>query len=369
MKTAPESFRERVLLAVTGFSSQIVTETLYALCVKRTPPFIPTRIHLLTTAEGAKHAELTLLPPHKAHFTRFCEAYGLVGKIQFDADCIEIIRDAQGNPLPDIRSPEENTAAANAITACVQGYTANPDSALHVSLAGGRKTMSFYLGYALSLYGRPQDELSHVLVSQPFESNHDFYYPPVTPEVLFHNNKPISTADARITLAAIPFVRLRHGLPENLLTGGASFEQSVEAAQHSLQAPETSIDLGAKKVWCGEKELALPPQLLAFYIWLARLRKDEKNNGMTRWTEADPTEFLAIYRRIIGSMSHDYEKAVALLQDGMNKEFFEEKKARINAALKKQLGNAAYPYSIQATGKRPVTRYGLALLPESIHFI
>ena len=30
--------------------------------------------------------------------------------------------------------------------------------------------MGFYLGYALSLYGRTQDRLSHVLVSSPYES-------------------------------------------------------------------------------------------------------------------------------------------------------------------------------------------------------
>ena len=112
MTPAPETFPERILLAVTGLSPQIVTETLYALCVTRTPPFIPTRIHLLTTVEGASRAELTLLHPHQGKFMRFCEDYGLTGKIHFDLSCIEVIRNTDGEPLPDIRTPEENASAA-----------------------------------------------------------------------------------------------------------------------------------------------------------------------------------------------------------------------------------------------------------------
>ncbi|MEF8766961.1 CRISPR-associated ring nuclease [Candidatus Accumulibacter contiguus] len=44
--------------------------------------------------------------------------------------------------------------------------------------------MGFFLGYALSLYGRPQDKLSHVLVSAPFESSLGFYYPTPSSHVL-----------------------------------------------------------------------------------------------------------------------------------------------------------------------------------------
>ncbi|MBP6582128.1 MAG: hypothetical protein KA204_01445, partial [Chromatiaceae bacterium] len=47
-------FPRRILLAVTGLTPQVVTETLYALAMERQPPFIPTEIHLLTTAEGAE---------------------------------------------------------------------------------------------------------------------------------------------------------------------------------------------------------------------------------------------------------------------------------------------------------------------------
>ena len=73
--------------------------------------------------------------------------------------------------------PADNDATADAITERLRAFTADPETALHVSIAGGRKTMGYYLGYALSLFGRPQDRLSHVLVSPPFESHPQFYYP------------------------------------------------------------------------------------------------------------------------------------------------------------------------------------------------
>jgi CRISPR-associated protein (TIGR02584 family) len=69
------------------------------------------------------------------------------------------------NPLEDIVTEADNVAVADFITEKVRAVTADPEASLHVSIAGGRKTMGFYLGYALSLFGRPQDRLSHVLVS------------------------------------------------------------------------------------------------------------------------------------------------------------------------------------------------------------
>ena len=48
--------------------------------------------------------------------------------------------------------------------------------------------MGFYLGYALSLYSRAQDRLSHVLVNSPFESHSEFFYP--TPESRVIHRRP-----------------------------------------------------------------------------------------------------------------------------------------------------------------------------------
>ena len=57
----PADFPRRVQLAVSGLTSQIVTETMYALAADEFARFVPTEVHLLTSAEGARRAELSLL--------------------------------------------------------------------------------------------------------------------------------------------------------------------------------------------------------------------------------------------------------------------------------------------------------------------
>ena len=66
----------RLLLAVTGLTPQIVTETLYALACDRPDPWIPHEVHLITTATGADNARLNLLAG-QCWFHRLCEDYGL----------------------------------------------------------------------------------------------------------------------------------------------------------------------------------------------------------------------------------------------------------------------------------------------------
>lgn len=178
------TFPRRILLAATGLFPQIVTETLYALAVQpgaAGQAFLPTEIHLITTAEGARLARTALLHPDGGQFHALLANYPQLGHPVFDDAHIHQIHNAQGQPLPDIRTPEENACAADAITTLMAQLTHDPQAALHVSIAGGRKTMGFYLGYAFSLFARPQDELSHVLVSSPFESHQNSSSPPPPP--------------------------------------------------------------------------------------------------------------------------------------------------------------------------------------------
>lgn len=187
------TFPRRILLAATGLSPQILTETLYALGV--TPgegiaPFIPTEVHLITTTQGADIARTSLLHPDGGAFHALLADYPQLSHPTFNESNIHIIKDAADQPLADIRSPEENAQAADSITKLMSMLTRDGAAQLHVSIAGGRKTMGFYLGYAFSLFARPQDELSHVLVSSPFESHPEFFFPPATPPAAGHARRP-----------------------------------------------------------------------------------------------------------------------------------------------------------------------------------
>ena len=364
----PHNYPRKILLAVTGLSPQILTETLYALAVAEQPAFIPDEVHLITTADGAEYARHTLLDTGMGRFSELLCDYNLQGRIRFDADCIHLIPGADGHALHDIQTPEDNVLAADAITELVRHFTLDDDTALHVSIAGGRKTMGFFMGYALSLYGRVQDRLSHVLVSSPFESSHDFYYPPAQPRVLFdRNNKPIHTADARIMLAEIPFVRLRQGLSQTLLDGQAGFSQSVATAQAHLAPPELVIDFARQSLICASRIVRLEPAVFAYYTWLATRLKS--GAGPVRYDNAEAVaEYLTVYAQVLNDpTSARLENANEVLNRRMNlpasqrktaiRKYFDPLKAKVNAALAKQLGESgAIPYRVKTAGARMETR-------------
>lgn len=73
MPEAPETYPRRILLAVTGLSPQIVTETLYALAVAREPAWVPSEIQIVTTLRGAEEARLNLLSESPGWFHRISD--------------------------------------------------------------------------------------------------------------------------------------------------------------------------------------------------------------------------------------------------------------------------------------------------------
>jgi hypothetical protein len=149
---------------------------------------------------------------------------------------------------------------------------------VHVSLAGGRKTMGYYAGYALSLYGRDQDRLSHVLVQQPFEGLRDFYYPASSTHLAaLPDGQQVDTAGALVQLAYIPFLRLRQGLPRGLLDGRQSFVEAVEAAAPGLSAPSLALHVGTHQIVADGRVLSLRPAEFAFYAALAHRARSGKS--------------------------------------------------------------------------------------------
>jgi CRISPR-associated protein (TIGR02584 family) len=365
MEPLPSVYPRRILLIVTGMSPQVVTETLYALAVQA-DPFIPTEIHLLTTQEGKQRAKASLLHQDGGQFYALLQDYPQIGQPVFNEDHIHVIRTPDGATLPDIRTPEENAAAADSITAKVAELTLDSDAALHVSIAGGRKTMGFYMGYAFSLFARPQDQLSHVLVSSPFESHRDFYFPPAKPRRLsIEGGAHIDTAQAEITLAEIPVVRLRHGLPQELQDGKASYNETVAAVQASFAPPHLTIFLAKRRVRCGNREFPLTPVLTAWLAFWATQAK--QGDAMKSWREVDAEKFLALYRDVVGEDAAALDNTRKRLAHGMEKEFFQENNSKLEGAFKKALGEfAAKPYLLASTGRRPNVCRGLTLSHDVI---
>lgn len=357
----PCAYARRVLLCVAGLSPQIITETLYALAVaKREKPWIPTEIHVITTLTGAQQAKLALLAPDRDQFGRLCRDYRLP-PIAFDQSSFTVIEDACGMPLADISTPADNEAAGNAILRVVAGYAGDPDCAIHASIAGGRKTMGFFLGYAISLCGRPQDRLSHVLVSEQFESHRDFFYPPPTPMTLQHRDgREISTADARIMLAEIPFIPLRGGLPSDLQDGRAGYAETVRAYR-PINTDETVTIVPRSGVveWRGQA-IELTPTEMAIYLWLAERRLAPERAAPMDQATGDIKRLHSEFDRIVRRHFSEYDRRFTPVEkmaetvtamDALD-EWLGPHRTRINGKIKARFGNVGVrTIGIQAKGR------------------
>ena len=273
--------------------------------------------------------------------------------------------------LSDIRTPADNETAADLIVEQLRRLTVDPDTELHVSIAGGRKTMGFYLGYALTLFGRTQDRLSHVLVSEPFESCWDFFYP--TPYSRVIQTKDQNLADVRdgqVTLAEIPFVSLRHGMTDAILQGTVSFAGAVAAAKRALAPPELAIDLQQRRIRAAGQIIKLEPAALALLSLFARRRiaglhpepAPNKEVAEPEWA----SWFLEEYAQIKGDWA-DSDATRNALRNGMDGAYFSSCKSKLHCKLKQALGSSAHAYYIHDGGVRP-RRYGLRLEAKAISY-
>lgn len=357
----------KVLVAIVGMSPQVVTETLWALRTER--GFVPDEVRVILTRSARDCVVKSLLDPAEGRFHAFCRDYGLVGKIRFDESCVTVVADGEGRELDDIRTPEESAAAADTIVRVIGNVCSDPNTIVHVSIAGGRKSMGFFAGYAMSLFARPRDSVSHVLVNDPFESNRDFFYPPPEEkEIVDARGESISSREARVMLADIPIVRLRTGLPEDLLTGDASFGRAVEEAQRTLFPSTALVFRGdARGVLCDGVEVLLPPAQYAVLRWMAERAKREEAPVRPGLRHAEE-EFFPLYEKLFPTRRGDVERArKAIRSDEDFLKYFQEKRSQICAALAKKLGRTtAAHFRIVTYGKRPFVAYALALESNDI---
>jgi CRISPR-associated protein (TIGR02584 family) len=212
------------LLAVTGLSPAIVTETLWAFAMRK-PRVLPRRVVFVTTLTGALAIEDQLFTPLEewqgmSVWDALRKSLG-AGPDELIAEpphVISIPDPASGRAvlLDDIRTPAENQAAAEFIFARVWDVVRDKDCHLIASVAGGRKTMGALLHSALSLIGRENDLITHVLVSPPFDTLPGFFYP-AQPQCPLHDTRSgrvYEATQAEITLAEVPFVPLRNRFKE-----------------------------------------------------------------------------------------------------------------------------------------------------------
>ena len=375
-----KAYRE-IFIFVIGTTPQIVTETLYALTQECSPPILPNEIHIITTSTGKQTIEEELIV--KGRLMQFLKEFGLP-EITLDKDSIHIIKSEIGEPLEDIREASHNESVGNFIANFIREKTQDKDVRLHCSLAGGRKTMSFYLGSALQLFGRPWDKLYHVLVTPEFESHADFYYKPRKYKVLelkdSHGKviKRLHTKDAQISLAELPFIRLREKIPLD----GKGFKELVKEGQKEIDIasiqPSIRVDLSEKVVYIGHVGIDMVPMQIVLYVNLLR-RKLEGCHFPERPYCFDCTECFPYIgdlskKKTLDEMVKDYQRAYSPSsgrvdeflkhwekKGGIDSDTLRQNISKINKTLKENIEDETlHPYfTITPIGKHGSKRYGV----------
>lgn len=330
------------LLAVTGLSPAIVTETVWALAQEK-KRVLPGRVVFITTQVGALKIAEQLFTPVPAFGGRTAwEALRSALKAADDeliAEAPRIIgqvnpKTGTYDPLPDIQTPEQNSLAAAFILEEVRRVVENPDTPLIASIAGGRKTMGALLHAAVTLIGRESDRLTHVLVNAPYETMPGFYFPAQPgPALKDREGKEHPPAKASIQLADVPFVPLRNRFKEldNMPGGFDGLRQrfSRELKEDAARPRLIEISYRRKMLWLDDKPAPMRVKALAVLHFLATAQAENKTpedqtaaaEAMTTWlAQAD---FIPLGQRPKNLVADDIRHELNHLRTSLQKLGFE----------------------------------------------
>ncbi len=352
---------KHILLSLCGRTPQILTETLYCLMVNDHPVSID-EIWIVTTKSGKEEACKHLLDEKNGKFYQFCHEYEIDPKrIIFSKANIIAPDDAS-----DIQNVHDNESFANVLTQKVWQLTKEPDTTLHCSIAGGRKTMSAYMAMIMQFFARSQDRMFHILTGSPdFENNREFYFPPKTPVFIStQDGRQVSTTDSGLVLVDIPFIRLREKIKE-FTSHPYLFSEMVQLAQQwissSQEFPQLLIDRRSGDIHIGNKySCKLPKFQRCIYSFIAEFSAF-RDESIPAW---DYEKYF-----LLGgfSMRREDELAFAKLYDSQTFKFQWEKLqqgiSRVNKVLKDELSD--FPlldyYLISIVGEYGKKYYGLKL--------
>lgn len=245
--------RMKHLIVVVGGSPAVLTETVWALAQEK-EPWIPDQVTAITTTSGKKSIKEKLLDTGGWDDLKKCLGKNLSvdGRLAFgSSDSIRVIGDGQRD-FKDIATPEESDAAADFILGVLRQYTEQQGTQVVASIAGGRKTMSALMLACMSLLGREQDRVCHVLAEDSFIAKNK--------EFLFPRNQREAKA-ANIRLSDIPFIRVRGWYEQESGKQPASYSHMVSLFRKDAPAAvveeKVVFDSNAKQLFVGEKYISL----------------------------------------------------------------------------------------------------------------
>jgi CRISPR-associated protein (TIGR02584 family) len=257
----------KILIVSIGISPAVLTETVWALA-QEDAPWVPDQVIAITTRTGKTIIEKLLLCGGGWNLLREAlakQGIPIENTMAFGAsDSIRVIGDGSRD-FDDITTPEESAAAADFLLGVLRQYTEQPDTEIVLSIAGGRKTTSALMMSCISLLGRTQDRVCHVLANDEFiVKNPDFLFPKTQKE----------KNAAKIQLCEIPFVRVRGwyekkyaGVPPSYMTLVNRFTQ---IAPNPANYPSVTLDLNTGRCFVEKQTVRLTPSEFTLLTLIAQ---------------------------------------------------------------------------------------------------
>lgn len=372
-------FEKEILIFVAGATPQIITETIFALS-RKTPPVYPDEIYIITTAAGKRTIKESLI--EKKILDKLIKEYRLP-VISLKDESFVVVRDKEGRELEDIRDEVDNERIGDLITSFIREKARDYRVRLHCSLAGGRKTMSFYLGSAVQLFGRPWDKLYHVLVTPEFEHNPEFFYKPKKDRTIHCRLQDgsvveMNTRDAKIQLAELPIIRLGG----RISLQGKGFKELVEEGQSEIDTatvqPYLIVNLSERTVQIEDNTLEMIPMQLMIYTAFLRSKVDHCRYPERKyclectdcfqtitdiWSRPLLEEMAKDYVRIYGGKIGKKDDLLERHKNGIDPQLARQIITKINRTIKEQLPDEKlHPYYIISNIKKyGSTRYGVRI--------
>ena len=365
---------KNILVAVSGLTPQVISETLYCLSVQKKIKI--DEIYVITTTEGKKNTEEYYFMNRKTNkkegpYSLKEEIEKMCGQHKINVPVFStkgnvIVASEENIKMHDVRTDKDNILFPNVITKILKKLTSDDRSILYCSLSGGRKTMSAYMGFALSIYAREGDKLFHVLASDDFEKTGRFY-----PEK--KNNKDL-------ILSEVPFIKLRPVLNDKVDYKNKSYTEIIEQSQKELERlNEKGITIDIKKRTLNYKGNAVKfePAHLALYLFFVFLKRTESHSfNIQGFTKKDKTDenlnvekVYKLYLQLCSKTQTEYEgmlstkeKDLKWFRAGIDFKMFRSYRSKINDKIEELFGEEdwlADNFVINKSGPHGTSEYAV----------
>lgn len=263
-----------ILICTVGSTPAVLTEAVWALVHHE--HIVPDEVVALTTENCIANVVESYFSPKKNGWGRLLSSFKrnrilLKDKLVFDESRVCSAR------VEDLKAQEDNLECAECLYQYVRKYVCGAeadDTRVIFVLSGGRKTLCALATSVMSLLGRPEDRLVHVMVEDRVayqKLGRDFLFPEKGCVLIGERGGRVDAAEIDVSLFDVPFVRTRgllRGVPiDKIRTFEECLQMTQECVLNDCKFPMLSIDMNDGTVRNGVRSVKMDPVRLVF-LWM-----------------------------------------------------------------------------------------------------